>query len=205
RDRNQITPSVKMAQHIREEISKETKQQKYNVKIKPRITQFIYYAAASVLLLLSIGFWFWIKLDSIDNAPKVIVQQVNAEIKQDTTWISLTNAKKSVMIHTLPDSSTVKLFTQSTLRYAQGFSDQQREIYLDGKAFFLVKKDASRPFSVYAGGAKTTALGTSFTINTRSNAKYTSVKLHTGKVIVAATTAQSEFESIILNKSGELV
>jgi hypothetical protein len=54
---------------------------------------------------------------------------------------------------------------------------------LDGNAFFAVQKGLPLPFCVQTGFITTTALGTSFTIDTR-NQQTTFIKLHSGKVQV---------------------
>lgn len=202
-DPNQITPSTKMAQYIRDEINKESEPEGRHYNSKIHLKRVTYYAAASVILLLSLGIWFWIKPATYINRPYLVEQQKKPSIKEDTTWISFTNNQVSIQTHTLPDRSKVRLFAQSTIRYPKHFSNQNRVIYLDGKAYFSVAKDASRPFSVYASGTKTTALGTSFTIDTRNQAKHISVTLHTGKVVVASTAQQPAFENVFLKNTGE--
>ncbi|UXD70682.1 FecR family protein [Sphingobacterium faecium] len=202
-DPNQITPSTKMAQYIRDEINKESEPEGRHYNSKIHLKRVTYYAAASVILLLSLGIWFWIKPAAYINRPNLVEQQKKPSIKEDTTWISFTNNQVSIQTHTLPDRSKVRLFAQSTIRYPNHFSNQNRVIYLDGKAYFSVAKDASRPFSVYASGTKTTALGTSFTIDTRNQAKHISVTLHTGKVVVASTAQQPAFENVFLKNTGE--
>jgi transmembrane sensor len=202
-DPNQITPSTKMAQYIRDEINKESEPEGRHYNSKIHLKRVTYYAAASVILLLSLGIWFWIKPATYINRPYLVEQQKTPSIKEDTTWISFTNNQVSIQTHTLPDRSKVRLFAQSTIRYPKHFSNQNRVIYLDGKAYFSVAKDASRPFSVYASGTKTTALGTSFTIDTRNQAKHISVTLHTGKVVVASTAQQPAFENVFLKNTGE--
>ncbi|SJN52628.1 putative anti-sigma factor [Sphingobacterium faecium PCAi_F2.5] len=202
-DPNQITPSTKMAQYIRDEINKESEPEGRHYNRKIHLKRVTYYAAASVILLLSLGIWFWIKPATYINRPNLVEQQKKPSIKEDTTWISFTNNQVSIQTHTLPDRSKVRLFAQSTIRYPNHFSNQNRVIYLDGKAYFSVAKDASRPFSVYASGTKTTALGTSFTIDTRNQAKHISVTLHTGKVVVASTAQQPAFENVFLKNTGE--
>lgn len=66
-------------------------------------------------------------------------------------------------IVTLDDSSVIRLDvgTRLTVR----MSPQRRQIeLLSGRALFEVAHDASRPFSVTAAGARTTALGTQFQV-----------------------------------------
>ncbi|UPZ35116.1 FecR domain-containing protein [Sphingobacterium sp. PCS056] len=202
-DPTQITPSTKMAQYIRDRINKESKPLEQHSNSKIDLKRVTYYAAASVIVLLSLGIWFWIKPATYINSPNLVEQQKKTSIKEDTIWISLINNQTSIQTHTLPDRSKVRLFAQSTIRYPKHFSNQNRIIYLDGKAYFSVAKDASRPFSVYASGTKTTALGTSFTIDTRKQAKHISVTLHTGRVVVASTAQHPAFENVFLKNSGE--
>jgi transmembrane sensor len=66
----------------------------------------------------------------------------------------------------LADGSTVILNSNTSLRVA--FSEQQRRIELQqGEAFFVVAKDALRPFEVSAGNGLTRAIGTEFNIRIR--------------------------------------
>ncbi|TJZ54795.1 FecR family protein [Sphingobacterium olei] len=195
-------PSAKMAKHIEEEIHKETEQQERNERRSHSLQRFTRYTAAAVILvLLSFNLWRWVT----PNPDAVIPSYVEQHEKpvQDSSWISVTNDKQGIQTLTLPDQSTIKLFAQTTVRYLRNFPGDSREIYLDGKAYFSVTKDADRPFSVYTGETKTTALGTSFTIDTRTNSRYTSVQLHTGKVVVASLAAIPAFENVFLNNSGE--
>jgi ferric-dicitrate binding protein FerR (iron transport regulator) len=66
----------------------------------------------------------------------------------------------------------VHLAPQSKIRY------RNREIILEGEAFFEVNKDAHQPFSVLAGKLKVNVLGTRF------NVSDTAVSLVDGKVQV---------------------
>lgn len=201
---SQNIPSNKMAKHINEEINHEKEKQERNERRSYRLRQFTRYAAAAaVLVLLSFNLWRWATQHQDTAAPSFVEQHENSRVAQDSIWISVTNSEQQVQVLTLPDQSTVRLFAQSRVRYTREFSSHSRDIYLDGKAYFSVAKDASRPFSVYAGETKTTALGTSFTIDTRTKSKYTTVELHTGKVVVASRAQIPAFDNIVLNKAGE--
>lgn len=202
-DPSQNVPSTKMAQYIQDQISKESKQPEDKTSKNLYIRRFTYYAAASVLLLFALGTWIWLKPVPPTQSPEIVVHQEKTTPNSDTTWLSITNKGNTVQAHILPDHSTVKLFANSSLRFSKHFTAHSREIYLDGKAYFSVKKDPSRPFSVYASGTKTTALGTSFTIDTRSTSTYTSVQLHSGKVVVSSLAALPTFENTYLKNAGE--
>src|SRR5690606_33336317 len=73
-------------------------------------------------------------------------------------------------------------------------------VKLKGEAFFEVEKDPSRPFKVLAGGTVTTALGTSFNINTKASSGV-NVSLHTGRVKVEAPLV---VEGVFLDPGREL-
>lgn len=84
----------------------------------------------------------------------------------------------------LPDSTFIRLNAGSRLTYAAGYGKTNREVYLQGEAFFDVAPDKDRPFLVHAGKLIIKVLGTSF--NVRSYAKDSAVEttLIKGKVEV---------------------
>lgn len=84
---------------------------------------------------------------------------------------------------TLPDGSRVWLNSGSKLEFPEKFSETERYMSISGEAYFEVKKDSLRPFRVESEGFVTTALGTSFNINTKNNSLL-KISLLTGKVIV---------------------
>ncbi|MGS2761161.1 FecR family protein [Sinomicrobium sp. M5D2P9] len=63
----------------------------------------------------------------------------------------------------LPDSSVVWMNSGTTLRYYADFS-KQREIILEGEAFFEVKEDSLHPFSVAFGDNQLEVTGTQFNV-----------------------------------------
>lgn len=84
---------------------------------------------------------------------------------------------------TLSDGSQVTLNSGSKLTYIRNFEGGQREVVLEGEAFFDVEKDSLRPFTVVTGEVKTTALGTSFNIKSYDEGTL-DISLITGKVAV---------------------
>jgi transmembrane sensor len=115
----------------------------------------------------------------------------------------------------LPDSSTVRLTQGSKLYYApdlEGGAKGRREVYLDGEAFFDIRKNAARPFYVYTGQVITKVLGTSFLVRSLSSDQTTTVIVKTGKVSVirgddfyAHSSSGSEPGGIILTPNQEVV
>jgi ferric-dicitrate binding protein FerR (iron transport regulator) len=102
---------------------------------------------------------------------------------------------------TLHDGSKVILNSGSSLRYLKNFEADKRILYLTGEAFFEVKKDSIRPFSVITGDVVTTALGTSFNISAYKNEDL-NISLLTGKVTIDATKMNSK--SVFLERGEAL-
>ncbi|WP_304516535.1 FecR family protein [Cecembia rubra] len=84
----------------------------------------------------------------------------------------------------LPDGSYVYLNSESSITYLTDFSDN-RTIFLKGEAFFEVKSDPLKPFTVITGPISTRALGTSFNINAYEEQLDIQVALATGKIKVS--------------------
>jgi ferric-dicitrate binding protein FerR (iron transport regulator) len=101
---------------------------------------------------------------------------------------------------TLPDGTRVWLNAVSKLEFPERFDSLERWVSLSGEGFFEVEKDSLRPFRVVTNGMVTTALGTSFNINSKSGDKVM-VSLLTGKVKVKATSVS---EDVFLDPGQEL-
>lgn len=98
------------------------------------------------------------------------------------------NNSDTAQLIVLPDSSKVYLKSRSTLTYAQESPvGGTREIYLDGEAFFEIKRDFSKPFFVLTRSIITKVLGTSFLVKAYSSDKKAEVLVKTGKVSVFKT------------------
>jgi transmembrane sensor len=157
-----------------------------------------YLAAASIITVLGFALWFIASSDTRQPIKSPVAKLNRQPVPQ---WEEIRNTGRNTSKIQLPDSSVVKLYPNTTIKFAKIFKKHSRSIYLTGKAFFEVKKDPKRPFSVYAGGLKTTALGTAFTINTAERGNRTSVKLHHGKIVVRNTTMPSQ-PAVYISKAG---
>ena len=89
----------------------------------------------------------------------------------------------------LEDGTTVNLYPGAAMKYPHHFYTTKREVYLKGKAFFDVGKDANRPFYVYSNRLVTHVLGTSFTIQPASATGQVEVSVRSGKVEVYEQTS----------------
>lgn len=84
----------------------------------------------------------------------------------------------------LPDSSKVYLNDTTTLRYASSYGEDERMVYLDGEAFFEVRKDPSKKFTVLSFKSRVIVKGTSFLVRSRSKDSVDVVEVEEGKVAV---------------------
>lgn len=91
---------------------------------------------------------------------------------------------------TLPDNSTVMLNSKTTLRYSAGFNIANREIYLDGEAYFDVKK-SHLPFEVKTEAINIRVLGTAFNVKCYSDESLVEATLVRGSMIVEKLNDQS--------------
>ena len=83
---------------------------------------------------------------------------------------------------TLADGTHIWLNSGSQISYPVTFSDKSREVYLLGEAFFDVKKDPSRPFTVFTKDVKLVVLGTRFNVSSFANDATTQAVLLSGKI-----------------------
>ncbi|MEZ4906043.1 MAG: FecR family protein, partial [Spirosomataceae bacterium] len=95
----------------------------------------------------------------------------------------------------LDDGTEINLAPQSSLKYPAQFKSNNREVFLDGKAFFKVAHNPQKPFLVYTGEVVTKVLGTSFWIDTEGKNKAVEVSVVSGKVSVFQRDARNDFVS----------
>ncbi|RZJ54653.1 MAG: FecR family protein [Flavobacterium sp.] len=131
---------------------------------------FKYMAAASILLLVGLGFLY---------EPGV------SNEKQLT--FKTTSSPESI---TLSDGSKIYLAANSTFQYPEKFNSEERNVsLLKGNAFFEVAKDKQHPFIIESGEIKTKVVGTSFHIQfSKSKCE---VIVVTGKVNVSNKKGES--------------
>jgi transmembrane sensor len=105
--------------------------------------------------------------------------------------LSSTTSRGQKLIITMNDGSRVYLNSSSMLSYPATFPSDEREVYLEGEAFFEVVKNENRPFLIHSGNITTTVLGTSFNVN-GFDANNISVSVATGKVQVNIDDASGD-------------
>jgi transmembrane sensor len=128
---------------------------------KSNKTQIYFRIAASIaILFVSIGIYY--SINRFLNHP-----------------ILITNNNNAVEIIMLPDSSEVFLNKNASVTYSSSYT-WKRNISLDGQAYFEVRKNPKKPFTVKTHECGIKVLGTSFTVETRE--KDVEVIVNSGRV-----------------------
>lgn len=86
---------------------------------------------------------------------------------------------------TLPDGSNIWLNAQTTIQYPVSFNKENRQVKLDGEAYFDVAKDSKRPFIVNTKECSVEVLGTKFNIDAYSSRDKFETVLMEGSVKVS--------------------
>lgn len=89
---------------------------------------------------------------------------------------------------TLADGSHVVLGPASRLRYPTSFGARERNVYLEGEAFFTVAHDVQHPFTVYSGQSAAQAVGTAFSVRRYSVDTAVQVTVTEGRVALRLAT-----------------
>lgn len=89
---------------------------------------------------------------------------------------------------TLADGTNVWLNAKTTLTFPNRFTSSAREVELDGEAYFTVKHDTSKPFTVKAKGYNIKVLGTEFNVAAYSTGPLFETSLLNGSVEVSSST-----------------
>lgn len=129
--------------------------------------------AASIVILLGLGYLFFMiaPLNNVKEEPE-------EEVVLQTAWGQKMNL-------TLPDGTQVHLNSGSTIKFPKKFSAYNREVKLDGEAFFEVAKNPSKPFIIQTDEVNTKVHGTSFNINNYNDKGHVEVTVASGKVEVS--------------------
>jgi transmembrane sensor len=127
-----------------------------------------YVAILAIPILIGLSYW----LADNHKTSQEIVKELTCE----------NNANHSILI-TLPDSSKVRLYAHSVLKYPDVFVGDERHVKLIGEATFEVVSNPQNPFYVEAiDGSTVKAYGTKFNVSGYENDEVIQVYLERGKV-----------------------
>ena len=151
-------------------LSEETAKQHNLLKIH---TWMKYAAIIAVILLGGTGIGYWIhNSDLTNNMIVAVASQGNVE---------------EVM---LPDGTRVWLNKSATLKYPRQFTETERNVYLDGEAYFEVAKNRDKPFIVESDAMRVRVLGTTFNLKCNKSQKLAETTLIEGEIEVKGNKDQ---------------
>jgi ferric-dicitrate binding protein FerR (iron transport regulator) len=136
--------------------------------------------------------------------------QDTAQVKVLAAYTTIQTGNHERKVIVLSDSTRIILNAASELRYPSHFNGDQREVYLEGEAFFEVSQAAEWPFIIHApGNFKTTVLGTSFNIKAYAGRRQAVVSVVSGKVKISSnnkdlSTLQKGEELRLVVPTGEI-
>ncbi|MDO6802001.1 FecR family protein [Wenyingzhuangia sp. 1_MG-2023] len=170
-------------------ISKQLNVSITNKKIKGKVRKlnvYKYIAVASIVLIVGISYLFTTHTTSTD-------------------FITLTVKRGELAkMFTLPDSTKIWLNSASTLTYQNNFVSN-RNLKLDGEAYFEVHKNKKSPFKVLFSDNQLKVTGTKFNISSYQNENHVLVHVKEGSVEVynqrVDTTFLTQNHLLFINKS----
>lgn len=103
----------------------------------------------------------------------------------------------------LSDGTIVTLNSGTSFKYPLSFNGKNREVYLNGEAFFEVHKDREHPFIIHTNKMNVRVLGTAFNIKSYDNESRSETSLIHGSIEVTLNDRLSD--RIILKPREKLI
>lgn len=141
-----------------------------------RIHRWMRYAAAiAVILFMGGGAGYWLYHHETE-------QQLLVAVAAD-------GIVKEVM---LPDGTKVWLNNLAILKYPRDFSEKERNVYLEGEAYFEVTKNRNKPFIVQSDAMRVRVLGTTFNFKSDKHCRIAEATLIEGEIEVKGNKEEGQ-------------
>ncbi|MCW0481805.1 FecR domain-containing protein [Gaoshiqia sediminis] len=124
---------------------------------------------------------------------------------QTPAYITASAPHGSISKIILPDQTEVFLNAGSEMKYAFDQQANQREVILDGEAWFRVARNEKKPFTVHTGTYDVRVLGTEFNVKAYSSENTVATTLEKGAVRIVSTGNLRLSSEILLNPGEQLV
>jgi ferric-dicitrate binding protein FerR (iron transport regulator) len=157
----------------------------YRVKKQPILSTTLLKIAAVLVLVLGAG---WLSYHWLNRSDK------------DFEAIAATDQK---VFKVLADGTRIWLNKQTTITYNPDFGKHQREIFLNGEAYFDVVKNSAVPLFIHAGDIDIEVKGTAFNVNADQATHQVQVALVRGAI--AVTDRKNTAHSVLLKPNEKLV
>ncbi len=137
-------------------------------------------------------------LMAVIAAAAVVVAVVGgwAVLGRAPAWREVSTAVGHRTVVRLRDGTQITLAPKSRLRYTADYGKAQRDVYLDGEAYFQVTLDTRHPFRVHTARSITEDLGTAFVVRAYVEQPTTEVIVAEGRVALwRADTSRTSAEA----------
>jgi transmembrane sensor len=137
------------------------------IDIKPSVSTRAWWGIAAAIIVL-VFFSFWFMKDQFEPPVQLVETTDQPETIQ------------------LADGSTITLNQASSLAYIQDDQSGERQVILEGDAFFEVNRDEENPFVIKTQNLEIKVLGTSFYVDSRQDQPEVQVIVESGTVSLTA-------------------
>lgn len=120
--------------------------------------------------------------------------------RYDAELASISSPRGQITSLTLFDGTTVWLNSETTIKYSSAFNKKEREVFVEGEAYFEVAHNDKIPFIVNLGNSKVKVHGTTFNVKAYPSDNYIEAVLIEGKIEFIANN-----RSAVLNPSEKIV
>ncbi|MEO6636650.1 MAG: FecR family protein [Ginsengibacter sp.] len=133
-------------------------------------------SVAAVAASIIFGSYYYFTKNKLSNVPA-------AALVANKNEVTAGRGVRTTMV--LPDGSKVWLNSESKISYNDSFNDSVRDLYLEGEAYFDVKKNPEKPFIVHTSNIDIKALGTAFNVKSYARDKTIEASLIHGSIEIA--------------------
>lgn len=116
--------------------------------------------------------------------------------------INVPKGSKSMI--TLSDGSKIWLNSSTYLKYPEKFEPTQREVFLEGEAYFEITKDKNKPFYVRTSDLDIKVLGTSFNVKSYANEGTIETTLESGSISIVKKLEGKKEKKLLLTPNQRL-
>lgn len=146
------------------------------ISLKTRYLKFSAVAAA-IIAIFTISYFTFKITDSSTNSYS---------FAEATTTPLIETGDAEIKEITLPDGTNILVNANTSIRYNKElFNKTNREVWIEGEAFFEVAKNPKKPFIIYSHQLQTTVKGTSFNVKAYPEIGETGISVREGKVEVS--------------------
>ena len=146
----------------------------------------------AAVLILGTTLFVWYLLANLNKEPALALN-----------WQHTSTAPRVKERLVLPDGTIVTLNSGTNFKYPLSFGGKNREVYLNGEAFFEVHKDREHPFIIHTKKMNVRVLGTVFNIKSYDNESHSETSLIHGSIEVTLNDRVSD--RIILKPREKLI